>query len=174
MYFRGCFRLCRLNFTVRRKGRWWRTVTYACLIPCRNSNLELAGHLTQPTINLSYTPAIRSRHSSLHVNMRPSFLKDYLPISQQEGVEDTEKLERGASRWSVWIRWIPWTLVLCLVLSNWLALAKLRNQRISNEIFCIMLKRKVRKIHTQLLTNRSSSVEGDQIQKSGISCGHRQ
>jgi L-lactate permease len=108
--------------------------------------------------------------------MRPSFLKDYLPVSQQEGVEDTEKLERGASpsRWSVWIRWIPWTLVLCLVLSNWLALAKLRNQRLSNEIFCKMLKRKVRKIHTQLLTNRSSSVEGHQIQKSGISCGHRQ
>jgi hypothetical protein len=73
--------------------------------------------------------------------MRPSIFKDYMPVGQEEGVEDSEKLERALSpsRWSAWTRWVPWILISCLVISNWLSLAKLRRQREYNEIFCKLL-----------------------------------
>jgi hypothetical protein len=83
----------------------------------------------------------------------PSFAKDYQPVNQRESDEDSEKLDETSStesdsqkfshsylsNYSSWVgraRWIPWVLILCLIISNWYALAKLKAKEIPNAVFC--------------------------------------
>jgi hypothetical protein len=84
--------------------------------------------------------------------MRPSSVKDYQPVNQRESVEAEKQyetsttpfrvekpsyshFERG-SAWITWTRWVPWVLILCLIISNGYALVKLKSRAIPNAIFC--------------------------------------
>jgi hypothetical protein len=82
--------------------------------------------------------------------------KDYLPVNQRESGESSEDDEKsneassknlnlrsilhsyrlGDSSWTAWTRWVPWILVLCLIVSNWYALAKRTTTAFPDAVFC--------------------------------------